>query len=234
MFSGYRVSVLQDEKRAGDVMYSHAHLVNPPVYFKVLSWFILYYVLFFFFFLTTTLFLKKSKQGKAAEVPFAVSVVGLQWPASRGRRWNEGSHIAAVTEAHCERGGTLSRPVHSLPVPRTSCWLCEAGRIVSLLPVRNPVICPGIHNTQSTVAGLWNANPALSELELLTPFSATGFAENDFAMNRFVHSFTESHDCVPGTVLGAEDTGGLGADFVELTATEMRDSEQEEIQVRSR
>ena len=48
MFSGYRVSVLQDEKRAGDVMYSHVHLVNPPVYFKVLSWFILYYVLFFF------------------------------------------------------------------------------------------------------------------------------------------------------------------------------------------
>lgn len=73
-------------------------------------------------------------------------------------------------------------------------------------------------NTQSTVAGLGDTNPALSELELLTPFSVTGFAENDFAMNRFVHSLTESHDCVPGPVLGAEDTGGLGADFVEFTA----------------
>ena len=68
------------------------------------------------------------------------------------------------------------------------------------------------------MAGLGDTNPALSELELLTPFSATQFAENDFAMNRFVHSFSESHDCVPGPVLGAEDTGGLDADFVELTA----------------
>lgn len=90
-------------------MSNHAHLVNPPVYFKVLSWFILYYVLFF----KPQLFFLKSKQGKAAEVPFAVSVVGLQWPASGGRRWNEGSRFATVIEGHCERGGTLSCSVHS-------------------------------------------------------------------------------------------------------------------------
>ena len=79
MFSGYRVSVLQDEKRAGDVMYSHVHLVNPPVYFKVLSWFILYYVLFFF--LTTTLFLKKASRVKQRRY-----LLLFQWSASRGRK----------------------------------------------------------------------------------------------------------------------------------------------------
>lgn len=194
-------------------MSNHAHLVNPPVCFKVLSWFILYYVLFF---LNRNSFFKKSKQGKAAEVPFAVSVVGLQWPASGGRRWNEGSRFATVIEGHCERGGTLSCSVHSLPVPGTSCWLCEAGKIVSFTSEESSHLP---RNTQSTVAGLWDANPALSELELLTPFSATGFAENDFAMDRFFHSFTESRDCVPGTVLGAEDTGGSGANFVKLTVT---------------
>ena len=79
MFSGYRVSVLQDEKRAGDVMYSHVHLVNPPVYFTVLSWFILYYVLFFF--LTTTLFLQKASRVKQRRY-----LLLFQWSASRGRK----------------------------------------------------------------------------------------------------------------------------------------------------
>ena len=99
MFSGYRVSVLQDEKRAGDVMYNHVHLVNPPVYFRVLSWFILYYVFCFVLFNHNSFFFKK-QAGLSSGGTFCCFslVVGLQWPASRGRRWNEGSHTATVTE----------------------------------------------------------------------------------------------------------------------------------------
>lgn len=185
-----------------------------------------------FFFFNCNSFFKKSKQGKAAEVPFAVSVVGLQWPASGGRCGNEGSHFATVIEGHCERGGTLSCSVHSLPVPGTSCWLCEAGKIVSFTSEESSHLP---RNTQSTEAGLWDANPALSELELLTPFSATRFAENDFAMDRFSSIHSLKVVIVRQALCWVLKT--LGASVLTLSSLlppGMRDSEQEEIQVRSR
>ena len=46
LFTGYRVSVLQDEKSAGDVLFNSVGLVNPTVHLKVLSWCILCYVFF--------------------------------------------------------------------------------------------------------------------------------------------------------------------------------------------
>ena len=64
-------------------------------------------------------------------------------------------------------------------------------------------------NTQFTVAGLWDTNPALSGIRVVNPILSS---------HLFIHSLTENHYCVPGTELDAEDTGGLGPDFIELTA----------------
>lgn len=65
------------------VMYNHVRLVNPPVYFRVLSWFILYYVFCFVLFNHNSFFFFKKQAGLSSGGTFCCFslVVGLQGKA---------------------------------------------------------------------------------------------------------------------------------------------------------